>query len=199
MKQYTSFRHWFSYHWGWILGGIAVSAFLLYAFLPGGGSKPDYVLSWIGTTALSETEEAAVKSAAARAGADQNGDGMIEVSLTQFIIDFHMTADDSRYEENYGYVSKMLGQLQTNECYLYLLEDPERFQYATGALQYLDGARASEADHFESSRWEEMCVPWNPEGLAHTAFLARRAFFGQEDPDSLFPGGNALFDALSGT
>lgn len=198
-RHYTSVGHWFSYNWGWLLGGILLIAFLIFASRPGGEPEPDYILSWVGTTMLSEREAAAVIEAASRAGTDQNGDGQVVVSVQQFPIDFHMTSSDIRYADNYSQMLKMFAQLQTRECYLYLLEDPEQFQSATGVLQYLDGSYASEDDHYESAQWEQMCVPWDIAELEHTAYLARRTLFGEEDPNVRFPGGDALFAALSGS
>jgi hypothetical protein len=43
-----------------------------------------------------------------------------------------------------------------------------------------------------------MCVPFQCEGLEHTAYLARRSLFeAGEEYDVLFPGGEDLFLALT--
>lgn len=97
--RYRSFSHWFSYHWGWLLGIAAVD---------------------------------------------------------QFLIDFTLTPDDCRYQDTYANHLKLLAHIQAGECRLCLMEDPEGFQSATGALQYLDGTIPSESDHYECAGWERI-------------------------------------------
>lgn len=195
--KYRSFSHWFSYHWGWLLGGAVLALLLVHAFLTDSReAKPDYTVSWVGASVLSEAEEAAISSAIARAGSDQNGDGQVTAAVAQYIIDFTLSPDDALYQDTYAEHLKLLAQIQTGDCYLYLMEDPAGFQSSTGALQYLDGTTPSEADHYECANWERMCVLWQAEGLDRRCWLGRRALFGG-DSQALYPGGDALFETLA--
>lgn len=199
--NYRSLSHWFSYNWGWVLGGALLLALILSAaLLHSSDPEADYLVSWVGVSALTEEEEQAVTDALSRSGQDQNGDGSVTVQLRQFIIDFTMTSSDDGFEDNYSYVLKLVAELQTEQCYLFLMDRPELFQRSTGALQYLDGTTPANMEEggYESEYWERMCVPFQAEGLERQTYLGRRAFFGDSDPSALFPGSDALFNAIAG-
>lgn len=197
--QYRSFAHWFSYHWGWLLAAAALALLLVHGYLTRSRTpQPDYTVNWVGATALSEEEEAAISAALARAGADQNGDGQVTAAVNQYLIDFALTPDSAGYADSYAGLLKLTAQVQTGDCYLYLVEDPERFQSATGIFQYLDGTIPSDEEGYECANWERMCFLWQPEGLEHQGWLGRRALFGGDEAQELFPGSDALFGALAG-
>lgn len=197
--KYKSFSHWYEYHKAWIIGGIIVGLMVLTLYWTHSGeSDPDYRVSWVGKTLLSAEEEEALMQAVRVCGEDRNGDGEISVMVVQYAVNF--TPDSSALtEENYGSVLKLIGQMESNECYLYFMEDPEGFQFNVGALRYLNGEPSGENDHYEYQRWEEMCVPWTCPGLeGRTIWLGRRALFHENpDYDAVFPGGEALFMALT--
>lgn len=196
--KYRSISHWFSYNWGWVLGGVLLLLFLLYTnVLRPSDPKADYIIGWVGASSLSDAELEAISQAVARAGADQNGDGQITTSVRQYLVDFTMSPDHFRYQENYANAMKLIAQIQAKECLLYLLEDPELFQYSTGVLCYLDGSIPEEADNYDCANWRQMCVPWPLEGLGHEVYLGRRSLFSGEDSQTLFPGADILFDALT--
>lgn len=196
--QYRSFSHWFSYHWGWFLAGAVVLLLAAQAaWTSPDGPAPDYVINWVGASSLSEEEAAAVSDAAAAAGTDQNGDGLVTVAVDQFVVNYSLSPDDYRYQDSYANHMKLLAQIQTGECYLFLVDDPEGFQGGTGALQYLDGSIPADTDRYECENWEDMCVPWRIAGVDRTCWLGRRALFGRDDSQALFPGSDALFQALA--
>lgn len=196
--KYKSFAHWFSYHWGWLLAAAVLALLLVHGYLTRSRTpQPDYTVSWVGSTALSEAEEAAVSAAVVRAGADQNGDGQVTAAVNQYVIDFTLNPDSPGYADSYAGLLKLTAQVQAGDYYLYLAEDPERLQSATGLFQYLDGTIPSGADGYECANWEQMCFPWQPEGLEHQGWLGRRALFGKDDARTLFPGSDALFAALA--
>lgn len=197
-KKYKSISHWFSYNWGWVLGAVLLALFLFYTHvIQDNGPKPDYTIGWVGTSPLSESELDAISSAVASAGADQNGDGLVTTSVTEYIINFDLTPDDYGYQNAYADHLKLLAQIQANEFMLFLLEDPEGFQASTGVLRYLDGSIPGEEDQYESANWQRMCVPWQPDGLEREAYLACRAIFSGKDSEKLFPGAEVLFGALT--
>lgn len=199
--KYRSFSHWFSYNWWWL--ALAAAALFLFAyttFLQPKPPEPDYRLTWVGKTDLTGEQADAVVSTLTALGRDVTGDGQVLVELSQYPVDFTLTSADQGFQDNYTYVMKLLAELQTNQCYLFLLEQPERFQFATGALQYLDGTVPSgeEGSGYESENWEQMCVPFEIEGSDRQAWLARRCIFGDGDRESLYPGAEALFQAAAG-
>lgn len=195
--HYRSFSHWFSYNWGWLLAGAAVIGLIaLQLYTNPRGPKPDYVISWVGATALSEEEVSAVSAAAVRCGADQNGDGQVVAEVTQYLINFTLSPDDYRYQDSYVDHIKLLAHIQSGESYLYLMDDPEHFQATTGALQYLDGTVPSEDGDYECANWADMCLPWQSGGLERQCWLGRRVFF-DGSAQERFPGSDALFEALT--
>lgn len=198
--KYQSFGHWFYYHWKYLLAGVVV--ILLGVYFWHNSREPvdvDYQISWVGATALSQSEEESIITAVAEAGTDQNGDGQVTATVTQYIINFQSDTDyvDSTVEDSYSYTLKLIAQLQTKDCYLFLMDDPEQLQFTTGLLRYLDGSIPGEEDNYQYLRWEEMCVPWNCDGFARTAWLGRRGLFEEDaDYEETFPGGEQLFQAL---
>lgn len=195
--HYRSFSHWFSYNWGWLLAGAAVIALIaLQLWTDPRGPQPDYTISWVGATSLSEEEVAAISSAAAQAGVDQNGDGQVVVSVYQYLIDYTLSPDDFRYQDCYAEQLKLLAHIQSAESYLYLMDNPEAFQASTGVLQYLDGTVPAEDGNYQCANWADMCVLWQPEGLARQCWLGRRVLF-DGSAQTRFPGSDALFAALT--
>lgn len=201
MRSHTHYRsvsHWFSYNWGWLLAGAAVIGLIVFEFWTDSRDpKPDYVISWVGATTLSEDEVSAISNAAVQAGADQNGDGQVIVSVYQYLIDYTVSPDDYRYQDSYANSLQLMAHLQSVESYLFLMDNPEDFQAATGVLQYLDGSVPSADGDYDCANWADMCVPWQPEGLEHQCWLGRRALFGDSVQDR-FPGSDELFAALCG-
>lgn len=194
--KYQSFSHWFSYHWGIVPIALVLIFLAWFSWNGRQGPKADYSVGWVGRTMLTEEEEQALSDAVAALGSDRNGDGTVLVEVLQYMVDFDMEAIDSNAETNYSYVLKLVNELQLNTCYLYLMEDPEGFQRATGALRYLDGSVPGEEEHFECARWEEMCAPFQLEGRA--VWLGRRSLIGEEaDYDAVFPDGEAMFQSLA--
>lgn len=196
-RNYKSFSHWFTYHWRPVVCVVlAVLIWLYFANLPK-AKDPDYVVSWVGQQLLSPQEEQALTGELQAAGTDVNGDGEVVVKITQYAITFRDDIEGETLTDSYAYLTKLLNSLQANECLLFLMEDPEGFQQATGVLQYLDGTIPSEADGYECANWQEMCVPFETEALDGPVYLGRRCLFDGEDPEVRFPGADALFAALS--
>lgn len=196
-RNYVSLSHWFTYHWRavvWIV--LLLLAGLWFSLLP---KEPDadYVISWVGTQLLSPKQEQALTEQLQAAGTDVNGDGVIVVHIDQYAISFGDEADGDTLTESYTYLAKLLNAIQVKDCRLYLLEDPEGFQRVTGVLQYLDGTIPPEENSYECANWAEMCVPLETDAVKVPVYLGRRCLFDGEDPEQLFPGADALFDALT--
>jgi hypothetical protein len=198
-RKYQSFSHWLSYNWGIPLGILLVTLLGVYAWHNQQNQQEvDYRLCWVGTSFLSSDEQQALTDLITANGTDQTGDGEIVVEIDQYYINFQSDGTDDDAEDSYNYSTKLLTRLQDRDCYLFLLEDPEGFQRSMGVLRYLDGSVPGEDDGYECANWAQMCVPFQCEGLEHTAYLARRSLFeAGEEYDVLFPGGEDLFLALT--
>lgn len=194
--KYQSFSHWFSYHW-WIVPialGVLLVAYLIWQG-KASAAKIDFSVGYVSSAPLTEEEEDALLETLTRCGSDLNGDGEVCPQVVQYIIDYDMDEHDDDAETNYAYTVKLVEEMQTNTCYLYLMDDPESVQRTTGALRYNDGSVAGEEDQYECANWEEMVVSFSFAG--RSCWLGRRALF-DETPDyeAVFPGGEALYQAL---
>ncbi len=198
--RYESLSHWLTYNWRWVAGIVIVILLAVFFYQNNTESVPsDYIITWVGCTDLTSEEEASIVAAATEAGADQNGDGEVIVTIRQYVIDFQVDATDEAAEDTYYNTLKLLNQLHAADSFQFLLDDPDKFQFNAGVLQYLDGTISGEEDNYECANWADMCVAWNCDGFERTAYLARRALFEDgADYEATFPGGNALFTALTG-
>lgn len=196
--NYQSFSHWFSYHWKKVLVvAMILAIWIYYAAMPK-DPDPDYTITWVGASLLSSAQEEALTQAVQEAGSDVNGDGEILVRIDQYAITFDENADADTLSDSYTYLIKLMNSIQVSDCLLYLMDDPEGLQRSTGILQYLDGTVPSDEDDYECANWEEMCLPLTVEGFDYPIYLAQRILFqDDEDPEELFPGAQALFDALT--
>lgn len=171
--------------WSWAVGSVlalAACAVLVWAVR----SRADYVISWVGTGPLTESEAAAVSAAVARGGADQTGDGKIRTDIRQFSVDFSLAPGDPGYEDSRAQLDKLLDQ--TDDCALYLLEDPEGFQAAAGALADLAAS---------PGEGEQRYIFWHTEGLDREVYLGRGTALEGADAERRFPGAGILFDAMT--
>ena len=202
-RKYKSVSHWLSYNGKYLAySAIAAMLVLILRLNQQSGSIPcDYRISWIGKTALSQEEADILRAAAAGYGSDLNADGIVTLDLVQYIIDFEEArgADDAGILRGaYEQVTKLLTRLQEKDCYLFLTDDPSSVQFTTGIFRYLDGRIPGEEAHYEYENWEQMALPLSLEGMREGIWLARRCLFEKEaDYEAVFPGGEALFRALT--
>ena len=118
-------RNWWYYH-KWHMG-IAIATVLIGANLIWSAvtqARPDYQIAYVGTVPLSEEEEAAWVDRLSALGVDCDGDGKIVVQMNQYVTS--LDSDNAMY--NYASNVKVMADLESNESYFFLLEDPEEFQ-----------------------------------------------------------------------
>lgn len=119
--------------------------------------KPDYEVGYVGSSDLPPDTVTALETALADFGQDLNGDGQVVVTLNQFPVDFDGGDNTDVYYQMAG-VAKLSADLSTNEgSYIFLIEDPEGFEFQTSALQYLDGS----LPEAESTDWQNMVYRWS--------------------------------------
>ena len=154
--------------------------------------------------AATPAEIASIQAALERACPDCNGDGEVHVAINAIQIDYTSTdLDDAAVQLMTANVDKLNSDFYTRQSGLFLLDDPENFQAAHGALAWLDGSAPPEG----ALDWENMTIPWRDwsgsAGVeldnceADRLWFARRAAFDETD-ETAFAGAGALWAALFG-
>lgn len=196
-RNYKSFSHWLSYHVrSVIMVALLIGVAVYFSLLPK-DPEADYVVTWVSQQLISESQEQALTDQITAVGTDVNGDGQIAVRIDQYHISFDQDLEGDALAESYGYLTKLLNAIQVGDCYLYFMDDPEGFQRTTGLLQYLDGTIPPESNSYDCANWEQMCVPFPADWTNQTIYLGRRCLFDGADPEEAYPGGDALYAALT--
>lgn len=91
--------------------------------------RPDYQIAYVGSVPLAEGDGASWETQLAALGTDCNGDGKILVQLNQYLF----AQEDAMYTAAANV--KLLADLDAQESYFFLLEDPEQFQADYEILQ----------------------------------------------------------------
>lgn len=161
-KEYTTkekLANWFYYNKLWVLVAaviLYVAGSMIWNALGIGQVKPDYAVAYVGRLRLPEDCAAALEQGLASLGEDVNGDGVVKVTLSQYII-----ADSENLENaTYAYAGEMaaLADITEGVSTLFLLEDPEGFQNLYQILAHLDGSAPDDGDFSAMDkvyRWTE--------------------------------------------
>lgn len=151
-------RNWWYYHkWHVVIGAVVllIGVYLVWNALT--QVHPDYQIAYVGTVPLDQEEAAAWTDRLSALGVDCDGDGKVVVQLNPYI-----TSQDSvSATYNYAVNVKVMADLQNNESYFFLLEDPEGFQ----------------------RDYEILREDWIP--LENGLFLARRDFWEHRTPEGM--------------
>jgi len=195
--------NWWRYHWLYVL--IAVLAVITLTGVVWERltrERYDCSAALVTRYAATPVEIASIQAALERVCPDVDGDGEVHVAINAIQIDYTSTAlDDAAIQVMTTNVDKLNSDFYTRQSGIFLLDDPENFQAAHGALAWLDGSTPPEG----ASDWEDMTVPWK-EWAGSTdmelvncdadhLWFARRAAFSEAD-EAAFAGANALWDAL---
>ena len=178
-------RNWWEYHKWYVIAALVCAvllADLVYDMATSRRERPDYVVAYVGQTALLEELVWAVEEGLATLGEDVSGNGEIQVQLRQFVI--------PREEGELGYNTSLMLQssIENVESMVFLLEDPRWFRENYPILCRADGS----ADTAESQvplyyLWGDcpaltaLELPPELGGLA----LARRGLWGDERTDRI--------------
>ena len=197
--------NWWRYHWLYVLIAVlAVIAAAGVAWERVTREHYDCSVALVTRYAATAREIAAMQEALERVCPDFNGDGEVHVAINAIQIDYTSTdLDNAAIQAMTTNVDKLNSDFYTRQSGIFLLDDPENFQAAHGALAWLDGSAPPEG----ALAWEEMTVPWQAwagsAGVeldnceADRLWFARRAAFNQAD-EAAFAGAGALWDALFG-
>ena len=151
-------RNWWYYHkWHVVLAAVLVLIAASLVWNAVTQVRPDCQIAYVGSVPLSEEEEAAWKDRLAALGTDSNGDGRVVVQLNQYL----MVQDSDNAMYAYAANVKLMADLESNESYFFLLEDPEGFK----------------------RDYEVLREDWFP--LEDGLYLARRTYWEDRTPDNL--------------
>lgn len=147
-------KNWWHYHkWhaaiGVVLVGIGIN--LVYHALGIGQVKPDYQIAYVGENALPDDTAAAIESAFAALGEDQNGDGVVTVRLNQYPSTGGTDASMAVSAE-----VTLMADILERDSYFFLLEDPAWFQVNYHSLRRLDGSLPETGDNSADGT----CLNW---------------------------------------
>ena len=106
---------------------------------------PDYQIAYVGKSALPEDTAHAIEAAFAQYGEDLNGDGIVSVKLNQYVSD----TEDVENASTYALAAQMqfLSDMNAEDSYFLLLDDPAHFQLDYQALANWDGTPPGNNDY----------------------------------------------------
>lgn len=140
-------RNWWDYHKWHVVVGIVCAILVLDLVgdvMHNVRNKPDYKIAYVGFTDLPDGVAEALENALAELGEDLNGNGKVQVELTEYLLYDESAAENPAMEEQnaeMAYNASML--LTTNielvESMIWLLEDPELFGSTYPILCHPDG------------------------------------------------------------
>lgn len=192
-------RNWLHYHWIYLVMGAAVlwvGVSWLANALHWGETLPDYQIAYVGRSSLPEDTARAVEAVFAQYGGDLDGDGVVCVQLNQYV----SGTEDKQNAAGYALAAQMqfLSDMNAEDSYFLLLDDPAHFQLNYQALANWDGTPPEEDDYTAAGkavRWADCplladadlgtyettvlgrTVTGASADLAGPLYLGRRAFY----------------------
>ncbi len=193
--QYTrkeKIQNWFAYNKWWLVFGVVAVIAIVYfirAAFGIGVVQPDYTIGVITSTGIDDESLKELETALEPLASDLNGDGTVEVSVSQFI-----TGEGIDLEAQLSYGTAALVRLEADiiagETHFFIMEDPAWFQIRFQALADQDGA-LPESDDFSvdgrALRWGDCPVlsglPLSEETAAslENMYIGRRGYYDTED------------------
>ncbi len=191
-------RNWWAYHKWWVLGGAAALILiidLLIHMLGIGQIKPDLSVAYVSTVPLPEETRTHLEAALTDMLWDINGDGKIKAEILTYI--FSEEPEDSSVDGNALYGSgsriRLMGDLETGECFLFILPDPETFQMSYDFLyeenRQIDAYRFADVpalSSLELGSYQESVLGKEMSGdsgeFLSELYICRRCFLGERSP-----------------
>lgn len=135
-------KNWWHYHkWYFIVGGVLllilvdIGANVIRQFT----HVPDYRIAYVGANALPEDTARAIETGFAAQGEDLDGNGRVEVELTQYA-----ATDDAEVAAATEVL--LMGDVLECDSYFFLLEDPAAFQRKYHCLSMTGGSLPASGD-----------------------------------------------------
>ena len=136
-------KNWWYYHkWHVVIGAVLIAIPCSLAWNAAHQVRPDYQIAYAGENALPDDTAAALEAEFAALGEDLNGDGRVVVRLMQYA-----SASGADLQTTTAAEVRLMADLTECESYIFLLEDPPRFQQLYRALCKLDGTLPEDGDY----------------------------------------------------
>ncbi len=130
-------RNWWDYHKWHVIIALVCAIFvgdLIYDMVSNARNKPDYMVAYVGQTALPDGVVEAVEAGLADLGRDVNGNGKVQVELLQYVLSEESTENpiltENSAERNYAASLLLQTNIEMVESMIFLMEEPEMFQAA---------------------------------------------------------------------
>lgn len=201
MSKKDRLENWLRYHWlHLVIGAVLlwIVGSMLWNVLGFGQVQPDYRIAYVGQTALTDEEVTAIETAFAALGTDVNGDGRITASLTQYGVYRGGDTETALYY-NYASDTLLIADIESQDSYFFLTDDPKGLQRAYQILANPDGSLPEETDYSIDDKvipladCPALFVLTEYETLRGLS-LARRGFYGNAAADQA--ANDALWNAL---
>ena len=158
-------RNWWDYHkWHVVIAIVCaiVLCDIVCDAVRNSRHEPDYVVAYVGQTALPDSLVRVTQEGLARLGEDLNGNGEVRVELRQYILSAGSGSDPAFavQDTERGYASSLLlqGNIEAVESMVFLLEDPELFCGTFPILCRADGTLVEDTPDSRVPlyyRWED--------------------------------------------
>lgn len=140
-------RNWWDYHKWHVVIAIVCAIFaldLIGDVMHNARNHPDYKIAYVGYTDLPDGVAEALETALAQFGEDLNGNGKVQVELTEYLLYDEDSAENPALQEQsaeMGYNASMLltANIELVESIIWLLEEPEDFGATYPILCHTDG------------------------------------------------------------
>ena len=128
-------RNWWDYHKWHVVLAILCAVLLgdvIYDAVNNSRNMPDYVVAYVGQTALPDTLVEIAEDGIAQLGEDLNGNGKVQVELRQYVLydgsgsNPALALEDT--ERSQAASLLLQGNIEAVESMIFLLEDPELFR-----------------------------------------------------------------------
>ena len=197
--------NWWRYHWLYVLVGVlAATAAAGVAWERLTRERYDCSVALVTKYAAAPAEIASMQTALEAVCPDLDGDGEVHVAVNAIQIDYTSTRmDDAAIQVMTTNVDKLNSDFYTRQSGIFLLDDPENFQKAHGALAYLDGSAPPEGAgdggkiNGPGEGWGGWAGVGAGAGGGGGGGAARRAAFSEAD-EAAFAGAGMLWEALWG-
>lgn len=182
-------KNWWHYYKWYVIVGVVLAAALVN--LTGNAlglftKSPDLQIAYVGAGRLPDDTVLALEQIFASLIDDYNQDGAILVQVNQYIRD-NNTADAETTSAQYASEISLLGDISDCESYLFLMDDPERFQREFQVLAMPDRSCPSDADYSTDGKvilWADCPLLTTPEAGSYTEIIGGQSVSG--DNQKLF-------------
>lgn len=142
-------KNWWHYYKWYVTVGVILAAALIHLIGSALGlftKSPDLQIAYVGAGRLPDDTVSALEQIFASLIDDYNQDGEILVQLNQYIRDNNAADAETAYAQYASEIS-LLGDISDCESYLFLMDDPGRFQREFQILAMPDGSCPGDADY----------------------------------------------------